>query len=142
PVPGHRHARGEGQGRGPGRDPGRPAPARLAHDERGGRRVGAGAGCARDRGRQSDERGRGTPVNLALVTGARDDAQRERPPLVPVLLALLAVLFFAVPLAGLIWKAQSSTAWNQLTQHEALQALRLSLVTSVAATAVAPVLGV
>ncbi len=77
-----------------------------------------------------------------MVTAERDDELRERPPVVPVVLASLAVLFFALPLAGLVWKARWSTAWDQLTQHEALQALRLSLVTSVGATAVALVFGV
>jgi molybdate transport system permease protein len=76
-----------------------------------------------------------------MVTAERD-ATRERPPLVPVLLAVLAVAFFAVPLAGLLWKARWSTAWDELTKHDALQALRLSLVTSVAATAVALLVGV
>jgi molybdate transport system permease protein len=56
--------------------------------------------------------------------------------------AAVAVLFFAIPLAGLVWRAPWSSAWDVLRNHEAQQALRLSLVTSILATAVALVLGV
>jgi molybdate transport system permease protein len=66
----------------------------------------------------------------------------ERAPLIAVLLALIGVAFFAIPLAGLLWKARWSTAWDELTKPEALQALRLSIVTSVAATGVALLFGV
>lgn len=76
-----------------------------------------------------------------MVSVEREDV-RERPPVVPVVLALVGVAFFAVPLAGLLWKAQWSSAWDELTKHDALQALRLSLVTSLAATAVALIFGV
>jgi molybdate transport system permease protein len=56
--------------------------------------------------------------------------------------AALAVLCFAVPLVGLLWRAPWSSAWSVLRSYDALEALRLSLVTSIAATAVALVLGV
>jgi len=54
----------------------------------------------------------------------------------------MAVLLFALPLAGLVWRAPWSSAWSELTTRAALDALRLSLVTSVSATMVALVLGV
>ncbi|MEY2421354.1 MAG: molybdate transport system permease protein [Acidimicrobiaceae bacterium] len=66
----------------------------------------------------------------------------ERPPLLPVAIAAVAVLAFALPLAGLLWRAPWSSAWKQLSSRDALDALRLSLVTSLSATAVAIVLGV
>jgi molybdate transport system permease protein len=70
------------------------------------------------------------------------DRARPRVPAVALAGAAVAVLFFAVPLAGLVWRAPWSSAWDVLADHEALQALRLSLVTSISATAVAVVLGV
>jgi molybdate transport system permease protein len=68
--------------------------------------------------------------------------RRERPPLLPVAIAAVAVALFALPLAGLLWRAPWSGAIHELSSREALDALRLSLVTSLSATAVAIVLGV
>lgn len=68
--------------------------------------------------------------------------RRERPPFLPVAIAVVAVAAFALPLAGLLWRAPWSSAWHELSSRAALDALRLSLVTSLAATAVAIVLGV
>jgi molybdate transport system permease protein len=65
-----------------------------------------------------------------------------RVPLFAVLGAGVAVAFFAVPLAGLLWRAPWSTTADVLRSREALDALRLSLVTSLTATAVALVFGV
>ncbi len=73
---------------------------------------------------------------------ARKQRERERVPVAAIAVAGVAVVFFAVPLAGLVWKAPWRTAWDELTRHDALTALRLSLVTSLGATAVAVVLGV
>ncbi len=72
----------------------------------------------------------------------RRDRARTRVPGVAGAGAAVAVLFFAIPLAGLVWRAPWSSAWDVLRNHDALQALRLSLVTSILATAVAVVLGV
>ncbi|MEY2403406.1 MAG: molybdate transport system ATP-binding protein [Acidimicrobiaceae bacterium] len=66
----------------------------------------------------------------------------ERPPFLPVAIAVVAVASFALPLAGLLWRAPWSSAWHQLSSRAALDALRLSLLTSVTATALAIVLGV
>ncbi|MEO7556352.1 MAG: ABC transporter permease [Acidimicrobiales bacterium] len=66
----------------------------------------------------------------------------DRVPIVPVAVAVVAVALFALPLAGLLWKAPWSQAWTDLTSAPALDALRLSLITSLAATAIAIVLGV
>ena len=66
----------------------------------------------------------------------------NRPPRTAVVIAVVAVVLLALPLAGLLWRAPWSEALGVLGRHEARQALRLSLVTSLAATAVAVVLGV
>ena len=59
--------------------------------------------------------------------------------IVPV--AALAIAFVALPLVGLLWKAPWRSTWDVLDSHDALTALRLSLVTSIAATFVAVALG-
>ncbi len=61
----------------------------------------------------------------------------------PVLaLAIVAVLFFALPLIGLLWRAPWSSAWGYLTEDSALTALRLSLICSLWATLLSVVFGV
>jgi molybdate transport system permease protein len=67
---------------------------------------------------------------------------RERPPLAVTLLGGVAVAFFVLPIAGLIYRAPWSTALEELTRPEALTALRLSLVVSVIATMLAVLFGV
>jgi molybdate transport system permease protein len=66
----------------------------------------------------------------------------DGPPLVPVAFAAIGALLFALPLAGLLWRAPWSTAWHELRSQPALDALRLSLLTSLSATAIALVLGI
>ncbi len=66
----------------------------------------------------------------------------ERPPILIAALAIVAVAFFILPLVGLLSRAPWQTALSDLTTPEALTALRLSLVVSLAATAMALVLGV
>ena len=72
--------------------------------------------------------------------------RRERaltgPPAIAWVGAALGIAFFAIPLAGLLWRAPWSSAWDVLTDSETRQALRLSIETSLAATALALVLGV
>jgi len=60
----------------------------------------------------------------------------------PVIVAAVGALLFALPLAGLVWRAPWSSAWDQLASTPARDALRLSLVTSLVATGIALVLGV
>ncbi|HAP78262.1 MAG TPA: molybdate ABC transporter permease subunit [Acidimicrobiaceae bacterium] len=80
------------------------------------------------------------------MTKARHEGvvARNRLPLpVPALaLAMVAVAFFALPLAGLLWRAPWSKAWGYLTADDSLTALRLSLVCSLWATALSVVFGV
>jgi len=61
---------------------------------------------------------------------------------VAVLLAAVGAAFFVLPLLGLILRAPWAHAWEDLTAPETLAALRLSLVASLSATALALVMGV
>lgn len=63
-------------------------------------------------------------------------------PLAALLLAAIAVAFFALPLVGLLWRAPWSSAWSYLTADTAMTALRLSLVTSLWATGLSVLFGV
>lgn len=72
----------------------------------------------------------------------RPDGPRARLPLPVLALACVAIVFFALPLAGLLWRAPWTDAWGYLTDDTALTALRLSLVTSLCATALSVVFGV
>ena len=65
-----------------------------------------------------------------------------RPPFAITALAAIGVAFFALPLAGLIYRVSWQTALSDLFTDEALLALRLSLLVSVAATALGLLLGV
>ncbi|MFN8102853.1 MAG: ABC transporter permease [Acidimicrobiia bacterium] len=67
--------------------------------------------------------------------------RRRRPPAFVIAAAVVAATFFALPLAGLLQKADWSTLVSDLTTPAALEALYLSLVCSVAAAALAAVLG-
>jgi molybdate transport system permease protein len=57
-------------------------------------------------------------------------------------LAAIAVAFFALPLVGLLWRAPWSNAWTYLTDDEVAEALKLSMITSLWATALSVVFGV
>ncbi len=63
-------------------------------------------------------------------------------PIGAVALASVAALFFVLPLAGLVWKAPWSALAHELNDHEVRQALALSLVCSLWATALSMVVGV
>lgn len=66
----------------------------------------------------------------------------DRPPIVILVLAVIAVVFFALPFLGLLWRVPWGDAWALLTKESSLTALRLSMETSLAATVVSLVLGV
>jgi molybdate transport system permease protein len=65
----------------------------------------------------------------------------RRPPAVVVAVAAVGLAFFALPLVGLAQRAPWSQLWDQLHATATTDALRLSLVCSVAATALAVVFG-
>jgi molybdate transport system permease protein len=67
---------------------------------------------------------------------------RRRPPLALLTLGALGLTLFALPLVGLLWRTPWGDLPELLTSDIVLDALWLSLVTSVAATAIALVLGV
>jgi len=66
----------------------------------------------------------------------------RRPPIVFVVLGALGLLLFVVPLLGLLQRTPWSDLPELLTSAIVLDALRLSLISSVAATVIALVLGV
>jgi molybdate transport system permease protein len=66
----------------------------------------------------------------------------QRPGVAPVAVAVLAVAFFVLPIAGLLARAPWGKLWSELTTAEALTALRLSLVCSLWATAISIAAGV
>jgi molybdate transport system permease protein len=65
----------------------------------------------------------------------------RRPPLFVVVVAAITVLFFAIPLIGILQRANWSTVWEDLTTPEARSALRLSLVCSLSAAALSILFG-
>jgi molybdate transport system permease protein len=65
----------------------------------------------------------------------------ERVPVAAALVAALGAALFILPLVGLLWKAPWGDLVGALLEPEALMAMRLSLVCSVAATAISIVLG-
>jgi molybdate transport system permease protein len=68
--------------------------------------------------------------------------RRERVPIVVVVPAAIGAAFFIVPLVGLIVRSPWGDAVAALTAPETVEALKLSLIASMSATAVALVLGV
>jgi molybdate transport system permease protein len=80
----------------------------------------------------------------APAPAARRDRRvgRERLPLPVLVLALIGIAFFALPFLGLLWKAPWGDVWAILTSHSSLTALRLSIVCSLWATALALLFGV
>jgi len=66
----------------------------------------------------------------------------ERPPWPFLVLAGLAVAFFALPFLGLLWRVPWGEVWGLLSEPSSLDALRLSLVCSLSPTAISIVLGV
>jgi molybdate transport system permease protein len=67
---------------------------------------------------------------------------RRRPSALAAVLAALALLLLVAPLAGLVWRAPWTALWDELSAPAAITALRLSLVCSLWATAIAICLGV
>ena len=63
-------------------------------------------------------------------------------PLVAVLLAAVAVAFFVLPLVGLLQRAPWGELWDDLSQPAAREAMQLSLICSLWATALSIVFGV
>jgi molybdate transport system permease protein len=73
---------------------------------------------------------------------ARRELGRERLPAPALVLALVAIAFFALPFLGLLWRTPWSRAWSVLTTDTVRDALWLSIKCSLAATLITFVLGV
>ncbi|HCB33821.1 MAG TPA: molybdate ABC transporter permease subunit [Acidimicrobiaceae bacterium] len=80
-----------------------------------------------------------TPLRPAPAAGA---PKQSRPPLVLLVLAAAGVLLFLVPLVGLVAAAPWRTLGSRLATRVVVDAAVLSLVSSVAAAAVAAVVGI
>jgi molybdate transport system permease protein len=65
-----------------------------------------------------------------------------RPPLAIIALALVAIVFFALPFLGLLWRVPWGSAWSLLTSSDSLTALGLSIECSLIAAAVSMAFGV
>jgi molybdate transport system permease protein len=76
------------------------------------------------------------------MSSSRRRGRRVSLPVPVLVLAIVAVVFFALPLIGLMWRAPWSSAWRYLTEDDVLTALRLSMVCSLWATALSIVFGV
>lgn len=71
-----------------------------------------------------------------------DPRPRRRPPVVIVVLAFFAVALVVLPLAGLLWRTPWPDLGELLTSEVVVDALRLSLITSIAATGLSLIFGV
>src|SRR5712664_199603 len=102
------------------------------------RRIGRWPGCSS--ATSSPAAGRRLPA-MALPSRSR---RRPRPsaPLPIVILASAGAAFFIIPLLGLLLRTPWTSAWHQVGSPEVLTALRLSLLASFSATAIALILGV
>jgi molybdate transport system permease protein len=78
----------------------------------------------------------------AEIRRRRRHVARERLPWPALVLAIIAIAFFALPFLGLLWRAPWGDIWSILTSDSALTALRLSLWCSFWATLAALVFGV
>jgi molybdate transport system permease protein len=67
---------------------------------------------------------------------------RRAAPVAFLALAAVAAAFFVIPLIGLVLRTPWASTWDQLRSPEVLTALRLSLLASFSATAIALVFGV
>jgi molybdate transport system permease protein len=72
----------------------------------------------------------------------RDSRGPAAAPVPFIILAVAGAAFFVLPLLGLLVRTPWGSAWALLTSSEALTALRLSLIASLSATAIALLLGV
>ena len=81
-------------------------------------------------------------LSIDARRGRRRRVGGERLPLPVLVVAVVGIAFFALPFVGLLWKVPWSSAWTILTTSGSLRALRVSLVCSLWATALAVLFGV
>jgi molybdate transport system permease protein len=82
------------------------------------------------------------PLFGMALPAPRQPRVRLSAPLPIVILAAAGAAFFIIPLVGLLLRTPWTSAWAQLGSPEVLAALRLSLLASFSATAIAVILGV
>lgn len=72
----------------------------------------------------------------------KDPTGRQRLPLPALVLALIAIAFFALPFVGMLWRTPWSRFWSVLTGSDIGTPLRLSLTCSLAAASLSILFGV
>ena len=65
----------------------------------------------------------------------RRRVDRQRLPIPALILAIIAIAFFALPFIGLVWRTPWRLTWEVLTDPDVRQALWLSIWCSLWATA-------
>jgi len=83
-----------------------------------------------------------SPSQQSGRQGRRRRGERVALPVPVLVLACVAILFFALPLIGLLWRAPWSSMWGYLTESSTVTALKLSLVCSLWATLLSLLFGV
>src|SRR5712672_942063 len=82
------------------------------------------------------------PYRLSASSQPLNPVRRERVPIVVAILAAIGAAFFILPLLGLIVRSPWGDAVKSLTAPETIEALKLSLVASLSATAIGLIFGV
>src|SRR4051794_28798891 len=80
-----------------------------------------------------------------MLTAQRNRETRRAAPPLPlpiVVIAVIAIVFFALPFIGLLWRAPWSDVWGALSSSSAVTALRLSLECSLWSTSLSVFFGV
>ena len=77
-----------------------------------------------------------------MLHGRRRAVGNAPPPVAVVVGVLALVVFFLLPLAGLLWRVPSGDAWSVLSDGASRDALRLSVITTLCATALSVLFGV
>lgn len=80
--------------------------------------------------------------NIERPSAGRRSPTSERLPWPALVLALLAIAFFALPFVGLLWRAPWGTVGDVLSSSSVRTALWLSIRTSLASTALAALFGI
>jgi molybdate transport system permease protein len=84
-----------------------------------------------------------TSSSTATTTSPRRrEVRTSRPPMIAIVVAAIAITFFAAPLVGLLLRAPWGSMWAELSAPETVEALKLSLVCSLAATVLSVVFGI
>jgi len=83
-----------------------------------------------------------TVTATATAAPRRREVHTSRPPMIAIVVAAVAIAFFAAPLVGLLLRAPWGNLWNELSAPATVEALKLSLVCSAAATVLSVAFGV